>query len=387
MRDVLLFRRRARKWTLFCVLSLTTVLFTGCQTMSYYKQAVKGQYQILASRRPISEVLADPNAPETLKHKLRLVLEVREFANKEFNLPIKGYYQKYADLHRDYVVWNVHAAPEFSLEPKSWWYPVVGEAKYRGYFSEKDARKYAGRLEKQNLDVYVGGVEAYSTLGWFDDPVLNTFIRHSDTDLAETVFHELAHQRLFVNGDTDFSEAFATSVAEEAMRRWMLSKGNSAEYDKYMAENHRTEQFVQLVLGARQKLEALYATSTTADGRTDLGGLAEFKRKGKAAVFQQLRQDYETLKKTEWAGIGDYDRWFAKPLNNARLNTIDAYYRLLPSFSAMIASSSSNIEKFYKDVNLLAKLPKEERHRKLAGMLTPNKIAQADSGQNSKPVQ
>src|SRR4051794_12447163 len=291
MRDVLLFRRRARKWTLFCVLSLTTVLFTGCQTMSYYKQAVKGQYQILASRRPISEVLADPNAPETLKHKLRLVLEVREFANKEFNLPIKGYYQKYADLHRDYVVWNVHAAPEFSLEPKSWWYPVVGEAKYRGYFSEKDARKYAGRLEKQNLDVYVGGVEAYSTLGWFQDPVLNTFIRHSDLDLAETLFHELAHQRLFVNGDTDFSEAFATSVAQEAMRRWMASKGNTAEFEKYMAENRRTEQFVNLVLGARQKLEGLYAMESTPEGSTNLLSLALHKRKAKAEIFQDLRKD------------------------------------------------------------------------------------------------
>src|ERR1043165_1606314 len=147
MRDVLLFRRRARKWALFCVLSLALVLFTGCQTMSYYKQAVKGQYQILASRRPISEVLADPSAPEVLKHKLRLVLEVREFANKEFNLPIKGYYQKYADLHRDYVVWNAPPAPDFAVERKSWWYPVVGDPKTRGYFPEKDPRQYAARLE------------------------------------------------------------------------------------------------------------------------------------------------------------------------------------------------------------------------------------------------
>ncbi|MDB6034377.1 MAG: aminopeptidase [Verrucomicrobiales bacterium] len=386
MRDVFIFRGRAQRWAVLCLFFLALVLFTGCQTMSYYKQAVTGQCQILANRTPISEILADPKTPESLKHKLRLVQEVREFAHKELNLPIDGHYQKYVDLHRDYVVWNVHAAPEFSLEPKAWWYPVVGTAKYRGYFSEKDAWKYAAGLQRQHLDVYVGGVEAYSTLGWFQDPVLNTFIRHSDTDLAETLFHELAHQRLFVNGDTDFSEAFATSVAQEAMRRWMASKGNAAEYEKYMAENHRTEQFVNLVLGARQKLEVLYGKQATPNGITNETALAAFKREGKAEIFQELRKDYELLKKTEWGGKDDYDRWMAKPMNNARLNTIDAYYRLLPAFQSLITSKGTNVEDFYREVNLLAKVPKEERHRKLAALLAvPNKIAQTDPGQRAIP--
>lgn len=381
MRDFLTFRGRARKWALFCTFGVALVLFTGCRTMSYYSQAVRGQYQILTSRKPIQEIINDPTAPEKLKHKLRLVQEVREFARKELNLPINGHYQKYVDLHRDFVVWNVHAAPEFSLEPKSWWYPVVGRAKYRGYFSEKDAKNYAQQLEKDNLDVYVGGVQAYSTLGWFDDPVLNTFIRHSDLDLAETLFHELAHQRLFVTGDTDFSEAFATAVAQEAMRRWMASKGNSAEFEQYMAENRRTEQFVTLVLGTRQKLESLYATKTTPDGNVTEAALARFKREGKQEIFQQLRKDYETLKATEWGGKGDYDRWMAKPLNNARLNTIDAYYRLLPAFQALIAVKGNNVEDFYREVNLLAKEPKDERHRKLASLVAPSKIAQTEPGQ------
>lgn len=385
MRDFLNVRRRARKWGLFCCFGIALVLFTGCQTVSYYTQAVRGQYQILASRKPIREIINDPSAPETLKHKLRLVEEVREFARKELNLPIEGHYQKYVDLERDYVVWNVHAAAEFSLEPKSWWYPVVGRAKYRGYFSEKDAKSYARQLEKEHLDVYVGGVQAYSTLGWFDDPVLNTFIRHSDTDLAETLFHELAHQRLFVTGDTDFSEAFATAVAEEAMRRWMAAKGNTGEYERYLAENRRTEQFVNLVLGARQKLESLYAAKATPEGETSDAALAQYKRKGKQEVFAQLRRDYETLKATEWGGKGDYDKWMAKPLNNARLNTIDAYYRLLPAFQALISARGADIEGFYQEVNQLAKAPKEERHRKLAALVTPGKIAQTEPGQRAIP--
>ncbi|HEY0457108.1 MAG TPA: aminopeptidase [Verrucomicrobiae bacterium] len=371
-------RGAARKWAVLCLFLLGVLLFTGCQTMSYYTQAVKGQYQIVASRRPICDVLNDPKTSPELKHKLQLVQEVREFAEKELNLPIKGHYVKYADLHRDFVVWNVHAAPEFSLEPKAWWYPVVGEAKYRGYFSEKAARSYAVDLEKQHLDVYVGGVEAYSTLGWFQDPVLNTFIRHSDEDLAETLFHELAHQRLFVKGDTDFSEAFATSVAEEAMRRWMLSKGKGAAYDKYLVKKRRGDQFIGLVLAAREKLEKLYSTTATPSGETNAPALIEFKRQGKQEIFNQLRKDYANLKATEWGGKGAYDKWFSKPLNNARLNTIDAYYRLLPGFQSMITADGADMEKFYKDVNLLAKVPKIERHKKLAQMIAPNKIAQAD---------
>jgi predicted aminopeptidase len=386
MRELFIFRGVARRWTVLGLISFALLFSTGCQTISYYQQAVTGQCRILAQRKPISEVLADPKASEALKHKLRLVQEIREFAHKELNLPIDGHYQKYVDLHRDYVVWNVHAAPEFSLEPKSWWYPVVGTAKYRGYFSEKDARKYAAGLEQQHLDVYVSGVEAYSTLGWFQDPVLNTFIRHSDTDLAETLFHELAHQRLFVNGDTDFSEAFATSVAQEAMRRWMASKGNAAEYEKYMAENRRTEQFVNLVLGARQKLEVLYGKQETTDGSTNVAALVAYKRQSKAEILQGLRKDYEVLKKTEWGGKDDYDRWMAKPMNNARLNTFDAYYRLLPAFQSLITSKGTNVEDFYREVNLLAKVPKEERHRRLAALtVAPNKIARTEPGQRSIP--
>jgi predicted aminopeptidase len=190
-----------------------------------------------------------------------------------------------------------------------------------------------------------------------------------------------------VNGDTDFSEAFATSVAQEAMRRWMLSKGNSAEFEKYMAEIHRTEQWVNLVLGARQKLEAVYATTQTPEGKTDQESLDAYMRKGKAEVIGQLRKEYETLKRTEWAGIGDYDKWMSKPINNARLNTIDAYYRLLPAFSSMIAADGTNMEKFYKEVNVLAKVPKEERHRKLAALLTSNKIAQAEPAPSHNPIQ
>src|SRR5262245_50615476 len=206
---------RIRVWAGRVWLVLALASGVGCETASYYGQAIGGQWEIVRGGETSAILLADADTPEALKGKLRVVLQLREFAEKELKLPVDGHYECYADLGRRYVVWNVHGAPEFSLEPKSWWYPVVGRLKYRGYFSEAKAQRYARQLEAEGLDVYVAGVEAYSTLGWFKDPVLNTFLNHDEVDVAETLFHELAHQRLFVRGDTDFDEAFATAVAQE----------------------------------------------------------------------------------------------------------------------------------------------------------------------------
>jgi predicted aminopeptidase len=193
----------------------------GCQTLGYYTQAVHGEYHILACQQTIEKVLADSRTPASLQDRLQLVQQLRGFAGKELKLPVDGHYRRYADLHREFVVWNVYAAPEFSLASRSWWYPFVGSLDYRGYFAEEKARHFAADIAKKGFDVYVEGVEAYSTLGWFKDPVLNTFINHSDARLAEIIFHELGHQRVFAHGDTDFNEAFATVVGQEGARRWL----------------------------------------------------------------------------------------------------------------------------------------------------------------------
>src|SRR5438132_1661342 len=199
--------RITRRWVLAAALLLVVAAVCGCQTVSFYKQAIAGQYELFAHQQSIEKLTAAPATPSPLKEKLRFVQDLRVFAKQELMLPVDGHYRKYVDVHRPYVVWNVEAAPEFSLEPKSWWYPLVGRLDYRGYFSKKAAQKYADWLRHKDYDVYLGGVEAYSTLGWFKDPLLNTFIYDGEPELAELLFHELAHKRVFANGDTDFNEA------------------------------------------------------------------------------------------------------------------------------------------------------------------------------------
>ena len=344
---------------------IPVLLNCGCQSVGYYAQAIRGQCQILHRQRPIDAVLSDTNAPESLKEKLRLVLDIRTFAEHELHLPANGHYRKYADLKRPFAVWNVYAAPEFSVEPKSWWYPAVGRLNYRGYFSEATAREYGDRLARNGFDVYVGGVAAYSTLGWFRDPVLNTFVDYSETDLAELLFHELAHQRLFVPGETEFNEAFATAVAEEGLRRWLQSRNDLAAEEKRRAEIRRVEQFVNLVAAARSQLEALFASAPTNVSCTSpSAGECERLRDGKRQIAQQLRADYAQLK-AQWGGCIDYDRWFSQSLNNAQLNTIDTYYNLVPAFRALLKDCDGQLDKFFAEVENISKLKKDAREMRL----------------------
>jgi len=379
--------RRLGKWLLPPALLVAMLAVSGCQALGYYGQAIKGQYQIVVHERKIAKLLADPQTPAPLKAKLRLVEELRAFAAKDLKLPVDGLYEKYADVHRPYVVWNVQAAPEFSLVPKTWWFPFVGDAEYRGYFSERSADKYGARLRKKGYDVYVDGVEAYSTLGWFKDPVLNTFISDPAPDLAETIFHELGHQRLFVSGDTDFNEAFATTVGEEGARRWLRAKGDQSGYEQYQAELRRAEQFARLIAGTRERLERLYG-----DERTETGELIAARkprpvpldelRRQKQQVIARLRAEYARLK-AQWGGNTDYDSWFAGPLNNAQLNSVAAYYDLVPCFERLLAQNEGDLEKFYEACARLAKQPLEERHRRLQA-LSPSALAPA-SGRTSAP--
>ena len=337
---------------------------TGCHSFDYYGQAIHGQCQILHRQRPIGEILADRTAPELLKEKLRLVLKIREFAERELKLHCNGHYLKYADLGRPFVVWNVNATPEFSLAAKKWWYPVVGRLEYQGFFDEARARRYARTLRGRGWDVYVGGVTAYSTLGWFHDPVLNTFVFDEEADLAETLFHELAHQRVFVAGDTEFNEAFATTVAEEGLRRWMRAAQNPLAYREYRAAVARRERFVRLIGAARDRLETLYARTNAATGGAGCVR-AEDCRADKQRVFHQLRRDYEQAK-AQWGGHDEYDAWFQQPLNNAQLNTVEAYYKLVPGFLGLLEANGSNLEKFFREVQGIGRLKKEERRRRLA---------------------
>jgi len=370
----------------FIVLGLS-----GCETLRFYKQAIKGQYQLMANKQPIDQLLTNPKTEPRLKKQLQLLQELRAYADKELKLPVDDHYRKYVDVHRPYIVWNVEAAPEFSMEPKSWWYPLVGRLEYRGYFSESDAQHYAATLRKKGYDVYIGGASAYSTLGWFKDPVLNTFIFDPEPDLAETIFHELGHQRVFARGDTDFNEAFATTVGQEGAKRWLRAKGDTNAVEQYEAELRRNSDFVHLIMDARQELETLYG-----DEKTEAGKIKGSKkprelspeqlRQKKDAVFEQLRNCY-AKRKVEWGGDTEYDDWFSRQLNNAKLNSVAAYYDLVPGFVQLLKLNGDNLEKFYNAAEALSMRPKKERQQWLRTLGSRDTIVESQQPGDSETLQ
>ncbi len=336
---------------LFWGLFLSAALI-GCQTIEYYSQAISGQHRILQSRQPISDITADPNSSEILRQRLTFLMEVRAFAEEELRLPVANNYLTYVDLKRPYVAWNVVATPEFSMEPKTWCYPIVGCAAYRGYFAEADAHHYAESLQNQGFDVYVGGVTAYSTLGWFDDPVLSTFIRRPRASSAALLFHELAHQVLYAPDDTTFNESFATFVEQEGLRRLQKASGNSDIYGDYLNNYRLEQQFVQLVLEYRHKLELLY--------QTDLAPTR--KRIAKASIFNGLRNEFNHLKTTQ-TGFAAYDDWMNRPLNNAKISGVSAYHDFVPAFGKILAQKKGDLAQFYEACRQLAEEKKDQRHR------------------------
>jgi len=361
-----------RKWLIGVGLLIVLVGVSGCHTLGFYGQAVKGQYQILAHQESIAKLSAQRDTPARLKQRFELLADLRQFARTELKLPTDRHYQNYVDVHRPFVVWNVEAAPEFSTEPKTWWYPLLGSLEYRGYFSKAGATNYAAYLRDKGYDVSVGGVGAYSTLGWFKDPVLNTFIFEDDAELAEIIFHELGHQRLFARGDTDFNEAFATTVGQEGARRWLKARGNEAELKQYLAHLRHSDQFVHLVLGTRARLQTLYGDQVTADGKIKAAekkpSLSEQDlRRQKQEILDGMLAEFARLK-TNWDGDTDYDGWFKHPINNSHLNSVAAYYDYLPAFEQILDAKGGDMEKFYVAVEQLMKKPKSARHEELRAL-------------------
>lgn len=367
--------RCRRKWLAVLLLGAVVAAVSGCQTIGYYTQAARGQYQILANEKRIDKLIFDPQTPAELRQKLELIQKLRAFAKDSLKLPADNNYLKYSDVHRPYVVWNVQAAPKFSLQPRTWWYPLVGSLEYRGYFSEAGAHRYAARIAKKGDDVYVDGVEAYSTLGWFKDPVLNTFINHSEPELAEIIFHELGHKRVFARGDTDFNEAYATTVGQEGARRWLRANGDTNLLAKYAVILSRDDQFVHLILNTRQRLEKIYGDQLDKDGKVTAAKVPPLPvaqlQEEKQRVFADLRARYQQLK-ASWGGYSGYDDWFSHELNNAQLNTIANYYDFLPAFKRLLELNDGDLEKFYQQVERLSKMPKDERHQYLRDLAKPS---------------
>lgn len=350
-----------RKILAFSLPAALALLATGCANLQYYAESISGQFAIWSHEQPIEAVLADPDADPALKRKLQRVLDIRSFATTELGLPDNGSYRSYADLRRSYVVWNVFAARELSLEPKRWCFNFVGCVSYRGYFSKEKAEKFARGLRENGYDVYVGGVSAYSTLGWFADPILNTLISKSDTDLAAVIFHELAHQVVYVAGDSAFNESFATAVEMEGLRRWLTHNGSAEQREVSARSRTRHDAFLALLSRYRANLEQLYASELP----------DEDKRAEKGRVFAAMREEYQALK-DGWGGYAGYDRWF-EHANNAALASIATYTDFVPGFEQLLAEERSDLRRFYREANRLAKMPKDTRATLLESLATKAK--------------
>ncbi len=318
----------------------------GC----YELQAARGQATLLWRRQPIASLIDAPQTPAALRKQLREVAAIRQFASRDLGLPDNGSYRSYVDLGRPYAVWNVFAAPRFSLSPRLWCFPVVGCVAYRGYFALADAQAFAARLRAQGFDVAVRGAAAYSTLGFFDDPIVSTMLGWRRADLAGIVFHELTHQLLYVPGDAPFNEALATLVEEEGVIRWLQSQSRDAELRDYLTAQQRRAELIDLWMATRRQLQALYGGSAS----------AAVMEERKQAAFAALRSDYQVLR-AGWGGYAGFDGWMAEELNNAQFASIATYHSCLPGLRRELRAVGSDLPAFYRRARELARLPKPER--------------------------
>lgn len=327
-----------------------------CLSGCYLLQAAGGQMQIVSRREPIAKVLADPATAPRLRTRLEYVAAARDFASRELGLPDNASYRSYADVGRPYVVWNVFATDEFSVQPRRWCFPIAGCVVYRGYFLESSAQRYARRLRLRGGDAAVGGVAAYSTLGHFKDPVLNTMMGWSDAQLAATLFHELAHQVVYVPSDSQFNEGFATLVEETGLERWLNRTGRSQELQSWSLQRQRNEQFIQLLLKARERLRRLYESALPAPQM----------RARKQEEFGHLKFEYWQLK-ARWDGYAGYDKWFDGALSNAHLVSAATYHGCMPGFRRLLAAVNGELPRFYEEAKRLAQQSREVRKKELCG--------------------
>jgi len=343
------------------VLALGTVCLTsGCSSLGYYAQAASGHMALLNKAKPVPDWLADDATAQPVRDRLALSQRMRDFAVSELKLPDNASYRRYADLGRPAAVWNVVAAPELSLTLKTWCFPVVGCVGYRGYYDRADAEALAAEQRSAGLEAVVQAIPAYSTLGrlpggYFSDPLLNTFIRWPEGELARLIFHELAHQVAYAAGDTMFNESFATSVERIGGQRWLQDHATSEARAEYEALDSRRQDFRRITMQARADLDAIYGNTALSD---------EAKRAAKAERMAQLRAEHAALKAGPWNGFAGYDNWFANA-NNASLGVLAAYNELVPQFDRLFEREGRDFDRFYAEVKRIAALPMAERRATL----------------------
>ncbi len=341
----------------------TVCLTAGCSTLGYYAQAAQGHFGVLNKARPVNEWLADDTTPTLTRERLELSQRIRDFAVTELKLPDNASYRRYADLQRHAAVWNVVAAPELSLVLRTWCFPVVGCVGYRGYYDRDSADALAAQERARGYETTVQAIPAYSTLGkipgaYFSDPLLNTFIRWPEGDLARLVFHELAHQVAYAAGDTMFNESFATAVERIGGERWLTQHATPEARAEVALADMRRQDFRRIAMKARADLDALYRRSDLSD---------DAKRTAKAERMAAMRAEHAALRAGPWQGYAGYDLWFERA-NNASIGVLAAYNELVPQFERLFEREGRDFERFYAEVRRLAALPAAERRAVLAAL-------------------
>ena len=334
---------------------LLVVLFlSGCAELQYYGHAVSGQLDVLSKRRPIIEVLEDPTTQPEVREKLQNIERMHDFAIKDLSLPDSDSFRSYSDVERNYVLWNVFATPELSLVTKEWCYPFLGCLNYRSYFAKAYAELVAKELAAEGWDVHIAPSPAYSTRGFFADPIYSPMLRYDDLTLAGILFHELAHERVYFKNDSELNESFAMAVQNEGVKRWLDHEQRPQYYIDYKVDQKREEQFVTLLLKYRDKLQVVY----------DAPQSDKIKRIQKKQLLAMLRKKYFLLKE-QWGGYAGYDHWFDKPLNNARLAPIGTYHGHVDAFSALLEKHYGDLPIFYLEAENMAELPNDKRRELL----------------------
>ena len=339
------------------LLAACLVFLSACGESGYLLQSVKGHLGLMSRAQPIDEILASNDASEVVIRQLKTVVKLRAFAVDSLYLPDNGSYLEYADLERPYAVWNLTAAPEFSIAPRQWCFPIVGCVTYRGYFDEKSAISESENLAASGFDVDVYGVEAYSTLNWFDDPVLNTFLRNDEIHLAALLFHEMAHQVVYVPNATTFNESFAKTIEIEGLRRWFHSNASQELWQECLQREKLSAEFRAFLNSIRQELQTVYLADLE----------IEQKRLAKKQIIMSAYERYARMKE-EWGGYAGYDQWMNKGLNNARLASVAVYDDLVPAFQALLQSVDYDLPTFYAEVRKLGALPKDTRQVKFQAL-------------------
>ena len=361
-----------RKWIIGG--GLTIALLVGSEQFRSLFQAAYGHLALISSARPIDAYLADPSVDGELKAKLAKVRQIRDFAIRELKLPESDSYKMYVQINRPYVVWNVIATPPLSMRPVEWCFPIAGCTSYRGYYNKRDALAFARSMQKAGYDVHVAEVPAYSTLGWFNDPVISTFINYSEPQLARLIFHEMAHQVLYVKGDSQFNESFAVAIEEEGVERWIAQHGDESMMQAHIANTIRKREFLALLAKYQQQLADNYASADD----------VEKKYAEKERILNALQDEFRTVK-VGWNGYSGYDRWFARQLNNAHLVSVATYHSLVPGFRALM-KKQVNFEEFYVTAKSLAALPHSMRQEQLVGLgdddAAPVPVKQSIPGQD-----